>query len=247
MRQVRALWAITALVLVSAIACAAQDQCQPLQVAGNSSLQYKNRGNRCEGLYVQHIGAQALAIVSLTLGPISYVLSPSTRLSVSVPGQNTAVSVRAIPKSSSLGYEMDAQASSNSPLVWPVDDVLLPEHLSSAQLGVYGLKKDGAVQVFLPVAVSTYGTSNSYSRDVFLTIRPSFDVQTLKWRWSSVAGDACAAPGPWQNGTDQTIDGGQTVTIRLPQSPGRHCIEFAAQGSTVDWLTTHFELEEPAI
>jgi hypothetical protein len=247
MRQVRALWAITALVLVSTALSAAQDPCQPLQVAGSSSLQYKNRGNRCEGLYVQHIGAQALAVVSLTLGEISYVLSASTKLSVSVPGQNTAVSVRAIPKSSSLGYEMDAQAAAGAPLVWPVNDVLLPEHLSASQLGVYGWKNDGAAQVFMPVAVSTYGTAPSLSKDVLLTVRPSFDVQTLKWRWSSVVGAACAAPGPWQNGTDQTIDGGQTVTIRLPPSPGRHCIEFAAQGSTTDWLTTHFEVEVPAL
>jgi hypothetical protein len=242
MRRVRALWAITAFITMSVVA---QDLCQPLQVAGNNQLQYKNRGNRCEGLYVQHIGAHALAIVSLTLGPVSYSLAPTIKLSVSVPGQSTAVWVRAIPKSSSLGYEMDAQATSNSPLIWPVNDVLLPEHLTSSQIGVYAWKEDGGVQVFMPVSVSTVGTPSNASQDVLLSVRPSFDVQLLKWRWAPLSGIACGLPGVWRDASNQTIDAGQTITIRLPQSPGRHCIEFAAQGSSTNWLTPQFQIEEP--
>ena len=247
MRHGRALLAPAVFFGLAVSFAVAQDLCQPFQAAGDSRLQYKNRGNRCEGLYLQHIGAQALAIVSFTLGPINYSLAPETKLSVTIPGQNSSVWIRAIPKSSSLGYEMDAQATSESPLLWPVKDVLLPEHLTANQLGVFAWKSEQGVQVFVPVSVATSGASSTPSHGVLLSIRPSFDVQVLKWRWSPVSGNACGEPGPWRDGSTQTIDAGQTVAVQIPQSPGRHCIDFAAQGSTTDWFTAHFQVEEPEL
>lgn len=98
----------------------------------------------------------------------------------------------------------------------------------------------------MPVSVSASVAGATASQGVFLSVRPSFDVQLLKWRWALATGTACGVPGHWQDGSNQTIDAGQTVTVRLPPTSGRHCIEFAAQGSTTDWLTTQFQVEEPA-
>ena len=122
----------------------AQDSsCEPLRPSPTgSSLRYMSRGKpdghnvRCEGLYEEDYGAKSLALVSFTLGTINYPLRAGTKVELTVPKQSVDVHVRAIAKPANVAYEMDAVLSPGSTLVWPVDDVLLPENLNDKQVGV---------------------------------------------------------------------------------------------------------------
>jgi hypothetical protein len=206
-----------------------------LEPLPGSSSQYKDRGNRCEGLYVANFGAKSLALVSFTLGVIKYPLQQGATLRVAPANSNDTVHVRAVAKPPNVAYEMDAILQPGSWLDWPVNDVLLPEGLNDKKIGVYGWKQDRGHQVFVPIRVLVSGSPPASSSSPLLTLRPSFDVQVLKWR-SAVGGDTCGTPGSWRDGLTAPVDAGQTLDIPLEQLRGPVCLDIAAQGSDSEWV-----------
>ena len=194
--------------------------CEPLKPLSGSTLQYKMRDNRCEGLYEADYGAKALALISFTLGEVTYPLKSGIKLAVTAPGQKGTVHVRAVPKPSNIAYEMDALVDAPSTLIWPVDDVLLPENLNAKQIGIYAWKENGPTKVFVPVRVGMSGSATPQNNNVVLSIRPSFDTQVLKWRWARLANGECDVPGKWNDLGQAPVDAGQTVNINLTQVTG---------------------------
>jgi hypothetical protein len=219
--------------------------CEPLRPLKGSAQQYKNRGNRCEGLYQADYGTKALSLISFTIGALEYPLQTGTTLELTVPSQSETVRVRAIAKPPNVAYEMDALLSSGSTLVWPVSDVLLPENLGAKQIGVFAWKEKSNRQVFAPVRIIPRGSAHSDGGTVLLSLRPSFDVQVMKWRWAEPNGELCKAAGKWADVAQVPVDAGQVVSISLPPAKNLGCIDVAARGSGADWVTISLRVEMP--
>lgn len=218
--------------------------CEPLRPLKGSAQQYKNRGNRCEGLYEADYGTKALSLVSFTIGALEYPLQTGTTLELTVPGQREVVRVRAVAKPPNIAYEMDALISPGSTLFWPVNDVLLQENLGAKEIGVYAWKEKSNRQVFAPVRIVPSGSAHSDGRTV-LSLRPSFDVQIMKWRWAEPNGELCKAAGKWADFAQVPVDAGQVLSISLPTEVNLGCIDVAARGSGADWVTISLRVEMP--
>jgi hypothetical protein len=76
-----------------------------------------------------------------------------------------------------------------------------------------------------------------------LTIRPSFDVQVMKWRFGGVVAGGCDVPGQWSDVLHGSLDAGQTVAITLTQLSTFHCVEIAAKGSDPNWVSMNLHLD----
>lgn len=226
--------------------------CEPLRPSPKGSpLRYMSRGKpdghnvRCEGLYEEDYGAKSLALVSFTLGTINYPLRAGTKVELTVLKQSVDVHVRAIAKPANVAYEMDAVLAPGSTLVWPVDDVLLPENLSDKQVGVFAWRDENADKVYVPVSAAAPGSAPSLNSKPLITLRPSFDVQAVKWRSAAATKSGCSVPGTWADAKPAQVDAGQTTVVTLPQTAGSYCLDVAAQGSGTDWVTLNLRVEVP--
>ena len=226
-------------------------KCDALHPSPDSSYQYKDRGNRCEGFYVADVGANDLELVSFELGIIPAQLKTGEVLKVSVPGQSQAVHVRAVAIPTRTYYRMDALLQPGATLTWPVDDVLLPEHLNPQRLGVFAWKGDAANKIFVPVRLESSAAAASQAAVAFLTVRPSFDVVKIKWRSAPIVEQRCgAATGAWRdpsNLSNSQVLAGQPVKLSLAGLKGEYCISVRAEAeSSNDWSVFDVRVEIPA-
>jgi hypothetical protein len=220
------------------------NKCEPLRPLVGSASQYKDRGNRCEGLYETDYSGGSLVLLSLTTGSISYPLQPGVKLQVSAPSQNGEVHVRAVAKAPNTHYQMDAVLGPNAMLLWPVDDVLLPEGLASSEVGVFAWKGSDKDPVIVPVRISAAGTRPSIHGSIILTVRPSFDAQAVKWRWAVLSNGVCGRPGRWQDVVGGSMDAGSPIDVPLQQLTGPNCVDIAAQNGN-DWPNISLRVELP--
>jgi hypothetical protein len=224
-------------------------KCDPLHPSPDSSYQYKDRGNRCEGFYVADVGASDLDLVSFQMGSIPAQLKPGEILKVSVPGQSQPVHVRALAIPTRTFYRMDALLQPGATLNWPVDDVLLPEHLNPQRLGVFAWKGDEANKIFVPVRLESSAAAASQPAIAFLTVRPSFDVEKIKWRSAPVVGQRCGEAGKWRdpsNLSNSQVLAGQPVKLSLAGLKGQYCINVRAEAeSSNDWSVCDVRVEIP--
>ncbi len=225
------------------------DQVQPLiQPLPGSTIQYKDRGNRCEGFYSADVGAMSIQLVSLTEGIISYELTNGVRLQLSAPGQVGSVHVRALAKPLRTYYRMDATLQGGTVLNWPVNDVLLPGGLSADRIGVQAWKTDGGDTIYVPVRVTVASSAGAPigPATTYLSVRPSFDVETIKWRSAMAIHGSCSSFSAWQDAPRNQVLAGQVVDISLKGLYGERCIEVAARReSSNDWSTMSVHLELP--
>jgi hypothetical protein len=211
---------------------AAGSSCESLRTIPGNPSRYKDRGNRCEGLYEADVGAKSLALISLTFGTLSYRLQSGEKLELSAPNQSGDLQVRAVAKPLNAHYQMDAVLTAHAKLIWPVDDVLLPEGFAASRVGVFAWKGSGSDQVFVPVRAVATGSNSTPLPPVLLTLRPSFDTQAVKWRWATLSRSGCGQPGPWQDVPNGQIDAGQSINIGLAKLAGPNCLDVAAQASS---------------
>jgi len=195
----------------------------PLQ---GSPVQYKDRGQRCEGMYVAEVGSPTLSMVSFHWGSVSYVLKPGEKVIVSVPGVRLPLHVRAVAIPSLTYYRMDALLAPGESLFWPVTDVLLPEHLNAERMGIFAFSGSDSQEVFYPVQTGTTRPAPVPT----LTVRPSFDVQKAQWRVAPVRGASCDAFQAWQSVPGSEVSAGQSFRVPLSGVRGPHCIEVNAEG-----------------
>lgn len=246
MRKLSICWAIVSILVCYINSSQIQpNECEPLRPLSGTPLQYKDRGNRCEGLYEADFGARALALISFTFGELNYSLVNGTKLELTVPNQTVAVHIRAIPKPSNIAYEMDAFLDAGKTLLWPVDEVLRPESLDARKMGIFAWKGTGANKVFVPVAVRESGSATSQTGSAILSIRPSFEVQVVKWRWALAKNDECDPPSKWADVGQGPFDAGQILKISLAHVSGPSCVDIEAQGSGTDWVPLNFKIELP--
>ena len=210
----------------------------------HSSFEYKERGNRCEGLYVANVGAKSLELVSLTQGPLAYELKPGVVLRVSVPFATGRVHVRAVSKIPRTYYQMDALLQEGFSLDWPVNDVLLPEKLDSDRIGVFAWVGEDDNKTILPVHVTVVGAQPFKPKKTYLSVRPTFDVEKIEWRFAPMNAGHCLVFGSWKHALRDQALGGQPVDIALDGLAGHVCLEVAAEAeSSNDWTTLPLRLE----
>ncbi len=221
-------------------------RCDSLRTEPGSPLHYKNRNNRCEGMYVADIATKVIELVSFTQGDLSYDLKPGVKLLVSAADHSSPLNIRAVAKPPGTYYRMDAVLGAGSTLTWPVDDVLLPEGLSSERIGVFGWKGNRNEKTFVPVQVTVQGSRESHPLhpDVFLSIRPSFDAELVRWRWAAKKQGVCSMFGAWHDATRSMVDAGQPVKFALNDLKGLVCIQvFAKESDSNEWAPMQIQAE----
>jgi hypothetical protein len=129
-----------------------------LNPAATNPLGYRLRGDRCEGVYIQDVGATTLRVVSFTEAYEAFDPSLDQPLVVEwAPAANAAVHIRAQSLRSRLYYRMDSERSAgSSSFTWPAD-VRTALRLERPDLGVlaWTTRRIGSVDrtVFEPLRI----------------------------------------------------------------------------------------------
>jgi hypothetical protein len=138
----RCAWLLWIMVLQASWRCSAADlrsgTCDPgPNPAGGSEVAYTNRGDRCEGIYVQEVSGGALEIVSLTENSRSYKFTSDNPLLLEWPMVgDSEIQVRASSLKRKLYYRMDTlRPPKITTYNWP-SDILGRLDLSRAELGM---------------------------------------------------------------------------------------------------------------
>lgn len=187
-------------------------------IPGN--LGYKLRGDRCEGLYEAYVSAENFEIISLLKGELHFDLQPGTRLEVSADDAKKIkepIHLRARGVAPKTYYRMDADLPSDRPLIWPVDDVLLPAGLNANTIGIYGWISSGTDKTFVPLRVIQQAKNSGQQTDgvVELKIRSAADIKNLIWR-TIREGELYPEPPKWQKIKRDFVFAGEVVNIHLP-------------------------------
>ena len=164
------------LFLVSCCFCAAgpmhaqANSCDPSlkQPSGDSPNSYKQRSDRCEGIYAREVAGDVLLIGSLTESFEDFTPTPNGRLRLSwKPSGNEAVHVRAYSLRPHFYYRMDsAQPPGSTSYIWPTD-VLAALNAHKSDLGVVAaaptsLSTCGSKpQVYLPLRIGPTTSAGS--------------------------------------------------------------------------------------
>lgn len=208
-------------------------QCDPVileKALDNEYLKYRERDNRCEGLYGTGVSSR-LEIVGLTQGQFQYKLNADDVIKIVSPIViDQPVNVRAVGIPSATYYRMDALIEPGGTLVWPVADVLDVEKLPARNVGVFGWIGDRGIERYVPIAVTT--TANPVNNDgqIRLTLRPGIDVKNVQWSVSEVVDDVCSQLGDRNKLQKSLYREGQPIKIILPESDGGElCVEVKAQ------------------
>jgi hypothetical protein len=228
---------------------AQQMKCDSLHPLPGSSSAYKNRGNRCEGLYVADVGSRSIDVISFTAGSINYDLNSKSSLRVSALSNSPSVSIRAVAVTPRTYYRMDTFLKRGSTLVWPITDVLFPEHLAANRIGIFGWTGLESSKTFVPtqVVVEHMPQTPAANGHVMLLAQTSFDADSIKWRWARAQGTGCLAFGTWKDAITHSIIASSPVKIDFNGvAAGVDCVELAARSQVSNgWVTLKIRVEMP--
>ncbi len=146
--------------------------------------------------------------------------------------ERSAVHVRAVGIPEQLYYQMDADMPSGRALVWPINDVVLREHIAPKDVGVYAFRVGaGSTIVFMPVDISADGAPAASAQPLIVILRVGAIVSP-RWRFVSKSG-AVGAFAP------TSIDDNR-ITLVLPPDlglPGRLELGWDEAGSGRSHIT----------
>lgn len=142
----------------------AQGNCDPSLIklsAGPSG--YKERGDRCEGIYIKEVGSTTLQVASFTESFVRYDLNSGKPLIIqwdTLPN-NSSVSLRAQGLRRKLYYQMDKLMQAGKTFYsWPTN-FLSSLNISKSEIGIIGrfLYKSGKAEynVYVPLRISQQG------------------------------------------------------------------------------------------
>lgn len=212
---------------------AAAPPCARLTPIDDQRLGYRERGDRCEGIYERDIGTVVepeFELVSLTVGAIEFAWSETTVLEVrpaAEPGEPVRVRGRAIPRGTQ--YQMDARIEASSALEWPIRDVLFRVGLRPALLGVVGWLPGREPELLVPLRVGQAGSrpAESTTRAV---LQANVECDYIKWRILKLdARGRCVEPGEWHRPEKRSLKLDEQLEIPLPETPARLCLEVTAR------------------
>lgn len=144
-------------------AAATPDYCDTSLIPSTRDLQYRFRGNRCEGLFTAKAAAANVGLLSLHVGDLHLNTSASNAVRV-MPARNTtnadkcvylrAVSSRPPAQYPDEHYQMDAKICSGQPFFWPISDVPAQIGLRADDIGVYGWVEANSRREYVPLIVT---------------------------------------------------------------------------------------------
>jgi len=213
--------------------------CDPsLNPGRNWETQYRERGNRCEGVYSADVAAESIEVVSVTEGSLDYTLDKDAVIEVSCPAvADQQVHVRAVAIPPKVYYRMDAVIEPQQTLSWPLRDVVFPLKLLPSQIGVFGWLRETEI-IYIPVLALMLGELTPAELPVQVSLRPSIDVEDLQWRYCEVKNGSRSDLTNWMSVDPSAYLAWKPIRIVLPPSAtGKLYVEVAARDQkTGRWL-----------
>jgi hypothetical protein len=174
---------------------AAQENCDPSLLKNTASpLGYKDRGGRCEGLYINQVGATTLLVVSFTESFASFNLQTDSSLRVTwdPPPGNGGFRIRAQGIRRRLYYRMDTyQPPLKRSFTWPLA-ILSSLNILRSDLGVVGTVQVMVGQtlrdVYIPLRILQHGESKHIPSYV-LGLLPGVELTEVYISLSKVGSD----------------------------------------------------------
>lgn len=178
-----------------------QDYCDPSLIKNTDSpLSYRNRGDRCEGLYIKEVGSTTLLVTSLTESFERYNISSAKPLQVEWdrPPGNDPVRIRAQGIRRRLHYRMDtSQPPGTVSFNW-TSGILASLNILKEDIGVlastrYVVGKEQQ-DVYLPLRIKQEGNYN-HSAIYQLTLLPGVELTEVYISLALVGTDGRLMPG----------------------------------------------------
>ncbi|MEJ7737669.1 MAG: hypothetical protein WKF97_09605 [Chitinophagaceae bacterium] len=142
----------------------AQGHCDPsLTLITENALAYRDRGDRCEGIYIKQVSSTPLLVASFNEHFDEYDVNSGKALKIEWdrPPNNKAIHVRTQSIKYGLHYRMDTyRPSGQTAYMWP-SDILASMKILKKDIGVVGITQllIGQKQrdVYLPLRISKEG------------------------------------------------------------------------------------------
>jgi len=178
-------WLAFALALMARLAVSESLPCDPhlLQPAGNP-YGYRQRGDRCEGLYIQQVSGAPLVIASWTASFGDYDLHSRQPISIEWQGMRGAGSVRLRAQGlrRRLYYRMDTLRPSGSKSFAWQPDLLSALNISRQDVGVvgiaHGLAGEAEQEIYLPLRIS-HGIRPAWAGNYELVLLPGAELKEV--------------------------------------------------------------------
>ena len=188
-----------------------QKSLSPDPIAESDGYRERDGGRRCEGIYTSPVAGESVEIVSLSQGRLSYDPGRSGPLFITLaikPTNPALVHIRVVGIPERLYYEMDADIAASATLIWPIKEVVVPERIAAADIGVYAFHAGvGGNLVLLPVSISESAAPAASMQPLIVILRVG-NVASLTWRFIPKGG----APGQFN---PANIDDNR-ITLTLP-------------------------------
>jgi hypothetical protein len=186
---------LAALALIAASSAAAPSHCDPsLAPSTNHPFGYAERGDRCEGVYIQAVSGTTLALLSFTtvFGPVDVDSGQPLLIEWPSPPGTGDVQLRALSMQRRLFYRMDTSVPAGSRRYrWPTD-VLAAVNLRRPDIGLLGWTRlvVGAERqdVLVPLSASQ-GTPAAAAGPYTFIVRPAAELSDLFLTVTHLAAD----------------------------------------------------------
>jgi hypothetical protein len=244
------------LVLPAGAAAMAQTHCDPsLASSTNHPYGYIERGDRCEGVYIQAVGGTTLALISFTasVGEIDVASGQPLLLEWSAPPGDRDVQLRAQSMQRRLFYRMDTSVRAGGTRYrWPTDG-LAAVKLARADLGLVGFTRMaiGGVEqeVLLPLSASQSAGARASPAAYTLLLRPTVGLSELFVSVAPLSADGRAAhrvePGRELGYGLYPADSLVEVSIDAPRKPGLYAVQIGARLRSGGSTTLQFVFYQP--
>lgn len=204
-------------------------QCDPgIEPDNNQALQYKDRGNRCEGMYRAKVSSTTLRLVQFTKGAFLYGSEQDEVITLSTPVVAIpSVRVRATGIPRDLYYRMDGALDRGSTLQWQVRDVLRRNTRTKYpyNVGIYGYLGDDPIpDAYVPIrAVSNKKDATAIGTSYLVKLVATARLKNVKWRLRGETNYQLLNEG-------ESYYPGRAITITLPSNlkPGAYTLEVCA-------------------
>jgi hypothetical protein len=209
---------------------AMSQNCSGYRPDGPHGYSLRTNGDRCEGFYQQPVaGATGVSILSLTYGAIAFDTARHSQLVVRLPAEPDGI-VYLLGQHVPLTrfYRLEAELRpGRATLEVPLADVIRPAAIAPRDLGLYAFRPlPGALREFIPVIVQTDAALPAQMTGrLRMVLRPSIDVQNLRWRLRPPGGQA----SEWRSvpGGEGLVALGTPLPFDLePMSIGRTTMEL---------------------
>lgn len=194
-----------------------------LTASDNAVLQYKDRGNRCEGFYRSKVSNKSkLYVVSCTWGDFKFKNEEGEVITLSVPGAGEqAVKIRAQGIPAGLYYRMDATLDAKKTLKWDADAVLLqfPDTKIPNNIGLRAFLGTEEKPVFVPVAALSKLLPPQKNNTPPVVVKWICNTRLAYFKWR-------LDQGSWNN-LNAPIRDGKPIRVELPANTkkGKHTLE----------------------